>query len=209
MKPRQQGFTLLEIMIVLSVLGVLLALVGSVLVGTQKALLKAQRYTTSLDEIHAAQQFLRTSLAQVLPMQIKLEGRDRAGIFYGSAQRLTFVASLPGQLGGGIRRYSLALHDAADEHNLQVSFAQLSKTDDGTAYQPWGQPQVLIPGVRQLRFAYRGTTPEGQPTGWLSEWPWPRRLPRLVRIECQNNGPVPWVTEVLALRLDLASGANL
>ena len=70
MKARQQGFTLLEIMIVLSLLGVLLTLVGGALLGANRAVLKAQRYTVSLDEMRAAQQFLRTAISEALPLDV-------------------------------------------------------------------------------------------------------------------------------------------
>lgn len=61
MKPdtvtRQTGFTLLEILVVLSLLGVLLGLVGAALVGANRATAKAERFSTRLDEVRAAQGF--------------------------------------------------------------------------------------------------------------------------------------------------------
>ena len=204
MNARQQGFTLLEILIVLSLLGVLLILVGGALVGANRAVLKAQRYTVSLDEMHAAQQFLRTALAQALPLPIQPENGEPSGIFFGSAQRLVFVAGLPGQLGGGINVYTLTLHGADGERTLRVSFARISLTAQTSTYHVWGEPQVLVREVQQLNFSYQGEDPAGQLTGWLDHWPWPQRLPRAVRIQAKVNAAVPWLTEVVALRLDLA-----
>lgn len=208
MNARQQGFTLLEILIVISLLGVLLVLVGGALLGANRAVLKAQRYTVSLDEMHAAQQFLRTALAQALPLPVPPESGQPPGIFFGSAQRLAFVAGLPGQLGGGINLYTLSLQGAGAERTLQVAFARVGFNAAGNTYHAWGEPQVLVRDIQQLKFSYQGVSPAGQLTGWLDHWPWPQRLPRAVRIQAKVNAAVPWLTAVVALRLDLAGAGR-
>ena len=200
----QSGFTLLEILLVLTLLGVLMALVGGALLGANRAVLKAQRYTVSLDEMRAAQGFLRSAISQALPLDTSEDDSEGSGFFIGSAQRLQFVATLPGELGGGIQLHTLQVKD----RNLQIAFEQVQSTANGTTAKPWGEPQVLVHDVEDLQLSYRGVTPKGEPTGWLSDWPWPGRLPRAVRIDARVNGPVPWLTQVVALRLDLSGGAG-
>lgn len=191
-------------MIVLSLLGVLLTLVGGALLGANRAVLKAQRYTVSLDEMRAAQQFLRTSISEALPLDVTEDDSQTNGFFVGSAQRLQFVATLPGVLGGGIQRFTLQLTERA----LQVAFARFESSAQVSVPATRGEPQVLLENVEELQFSYRGVSPKGQATGWVSDWPWTKRLPYAVRIAARVDGPVPWVTQVVALRLNLSSGAS-
>ncbi|MCK6189802.1 prepilin-type N-terminal cleavage/methylation domain-containing protein [Pseudomonas sp. EYE_354] len=207
MTRRQQGFTLLEVLIVLSLLGVLLTLVGGALLGANRAVLKAQRYTVSLDEMRAAQQFLRTAISEALPLDVTEDDSQVDGFFVGEPQRMQFVATLPGVLGGGIQRFTLQLTGAEAPRDLQVAFAQFESRAQVSVPASRSEPQVLLKGVEDLQFSYRGVSPKGQATGWINAWPWTRRLPSAVRIAARVDGPVQWVTQVVALRLNLSGGA--
>ncbi|HAA38719.1 MAG TPA: general secretion pathway protein GspJ, partial [Pseudomonas sp.] len=156
MKARQQGFTLLEIMIVLSLLGVLLTLVGGALLGANRAVLKAQRYTVSLDEIRAAQQFLRTAISEALPLDVTEDDSQTDGFFAGGPQRMQFVATLPGVLGGGIQRFTLQLVGPESQRDLQVAFARFESPAQVSVPASRSEPQVLLKDIEDLQFSYRG-----------------------------------------------------
>lgn len=195
----QAGFTLLEVLVVLSLLGLLLGLVGTALVGASRASGKAERFGTRLDEVRAAQVFLRRSIGQALPLSAG-DPEAQPQRFSGHAQAMTFYAPLPDSVGGGIYRQRLSL----EHQTLTVDLSRMN----GSTLQAFGEPQRLLTGVEALTFSYRGLAPLGKDSGWLTQWPWPGRLPHSVRIEARLTGSVPWTTEQVRLRLDLTSEAS-
>ncbi len=193
---RQAGFTLLEILMVLTLLGVLLSLVAGAILGANRAVAKAQRLSTGLDEVRASQNFLRAAISQALPLPGQ---HDQSTVFIGRPDTMTFFGPLPVSLGGGLHQQRIALVD----HRLQVDFAHIS--DEGE--QSFGDPQVLLHQVKSLQLGYRGTDAQGKPTGWLPEWPWPSRLPHAVRLNASLDGEAEWVLQQVDIRLDLSSDA--
>lgn len=200
MKTTARGFTLLEVLIVLSLLGVMLTLIGAAISGANRAMAKAERYSTRLDEVRATQNFLRNAVGQALPLAAGKPGEAQQAMFQGDGQHMNFYAPLPATLGGGLYLHRISLVG----HRLQVDLQRLQ----GEALQPLGDPQVLLHQVQAVQLSYRGLSPKGEATGWLAQWPWPGRLPRSVRIDVQLAGAVPWPRQSINLRLDLSGEAN-
>lgn len=198
---RAQGFTLLEVLVVLSLLGVLLTLIAGAITGANRAMNKAERYSTRLDEVRSTQNFLRNAIGQTLPLAAGASGLEQSPVFVGEPHSMSFYAPLAASLGGGLYRYSVTLGAG---QRLQVSLERLRDQ----RLLPAGDPQVLLHQVQSVQFSYRGISPKGDATDWLDDWPWAGRLPVSVRIDAQLAGPVPWPLQSIDLRLDLSSDAH-
>ncbi|MDH1576299.1 MULTISPECIES: prepilin-type N-terminal cleavage/methylation domain-containing protein [Pseudomonas] len=193
---RQAGFTLLEILVVISLLGLLLGLVGSALVAANRSVAKAERYSARLDELRATQRFLRQALGQVLPLTAATGQGAHTATFDGQNDTVVFFAPLPSSVGGGIYRQRLQLRQG----RLEIRLARLQ----GQRLQAWGEPQRLLEGVKGLHLNYRGYSPLGKATGWMPQWPWPERLPQAVRVAVQLQGTQAWPLLQVNLLLDLS-----
>ncbi|CAM3591435.1 General secretion pathway protein J, putative [Pseudomonas reidholzensis] len=193
---RQAGFTLLEILVVISLLGLLLGLVGGALLAANRAVVKAEQHSARLDELRATQRFLRQALGQMLPLSAATGNGEHTTTFEGNRDSVVFFAPLPSSVGGGLYRQRLLWR----EGRLQVQLARL----DGSRLQAWGEPQRLLDGVEGLALSYRGYSPLGKPTGWLDQWPWPERLPQAVRVAVQLGAGQAWPLLQVNLLLDLS-----
>jgi len=198
MRSNQRGFTLLEVLIALSLLGLLMVLIASALTLGSRTLDLSERYSDRLNDVRTAQRFLRSALQQSLPIAFLEDGKKVQWVFEGEHQAMRFVAPLPSQLAGGVQLHTFDLVDSDNaSHDLQVSFTQI--THEGL--RPWGTPQRLLQHLDHLRFSYRGLDNNLRATGWLERWPWPDRLPQYVRIELSAQGPIEWSPLVIAVRL--------
>lgn len=202
---RAAGFTLLEVLAALVLLAMLLVGVYS---GVRTATHSVRSGTATIDridQVRAAQQFLRRELAQSMAQPIGHTSKGEPVYFEGSAHRMRYVAPLPGYLGRlGPQMQQLVLQD--DGHGgmrLVLSLALLPP--DGSPPKPLGDPQVLIDHLKQGRFSYSGTGAKGQLIPWSDSWADGRTLPQLVSIKLQPRGTIGWPDLVVPLRTNASA----
>ncbi|WP_416772243.1 prepilin-type N-terminal cleavage/methylation domain-containing protein [Pseudomonas sp. RHF3.3-3] len=198
MTARQHGFTLLEVLIALGLLGLLMLLIASTLTASSRTQELGERYSSRLDEIRSAQDFLRSSAQQAYPTAFRRDDTNNGTVFEGEHEQLSLVAPLPTRLAGGLPLQVFSLiQDRNGSKNLQVAFFQF----DDRGLHPWAEPQVLLHDLEHWQLSYRGLDNALHPTDWLPRWPWPERLPLALRIELQPDGPISWPPLEIALRL--------
>lgn len=195
-----RGFTLLEVVVSISLLGLMLLLVGSALGTGNRTLAVTGLYSDRLNEVRAAQGFLREGLQRAIAMKL-LVSSDSNIVFEGGETYMRFLAPVTPHLGGGMKVHKLDIVDKQQGGlTLGVSF---SDSADGKA---WGTRQVLMTSFSRAKFSYRGLDDAKQPTGWLEAWPWPTRLPQYVKIDVDMDAPVHWPTLIVAVRLNMSGG---
>ena len=207
---RMAGFTLLEVLAALMLLGFLLVGVYSGIHTATRTVHVGQAKIEQFDQVSAAQRFVRSELAQALAQPIAHDDQGLPLFFSGSAHEMRFVAPLPGYLGRlGPQLQQLRLvPDDAGGLRLEASFAILPP--DGSKPQPLGDAQVLLSGIRSGGFDYRGRDRQGRPGDWQDDWTDGHRLPSLVGIHLALDGGRDWPTLQTPLRVSAIAtrGAN-
>ena len=174
----QAGFTLLELMIALAILGLLsLMLFGGLRFGF-RAWDRESAHANAVTDVGIAQGFLRRGIGSAYPIFLLDSEGKRINPFMGAADRLEFLAPAPASTGGGGRdRYVLTTESADDRTDLVL----------------WSQPElaaepnkrvktILVPGIRGLSIDYFGQQVGDGDAQWYSAWDEATHLPRLVRV---------------------------
>lgn len=192
MRGAQKGFTLLELLVGMVLLGMLLTLLfGGLRLGSRSWDSGDKRADESA-QLRAIHGFMRRELSQVFPLRWKNEADTRLA-FAGESGALKFVAPLPVQVsGGGLYLLGLELERGEEGSRLIMKRVLSNPAAKDFSSLEQGEKSVLIDHVEKLAIAYFGAaTPESEP-GWQEKWDDQKRLPLLVRIQVKLSDGRDW-----------------
>lgn len=206
-----EGFTLLELLISLTLLGLIAAvLFGGLRFGLRAADTGNERLDRSR-ELLLAQSFLRRQLGQAMPLA---RGRDQ-GLetpwFDGGRDAIEFIAPMPAHLGlGGLYRVTLRTTGEPGSRRLTMVQRMFRPNDDDAPVATDGGITTLINGIERLRFAYYGAETLDERPQWRSEWTEMEALPALIRIQVTfpAGSGRHWPDLTVAPRIDGAAGCR-
>lgn len=174
---RQRGFTLMELLVSLALLGLLASLIAGGLRTGQRVWERGDRRDQMVDRVAAAQRLLRARLERAA-VQPPSAVSDGSVDFTGMPAQLSFVAPPPDdEAPGTLRLYTLALRDGS----LILSSVNTAWRGQREAPQ---RSLTLAEGVQALELAYFGAPAQstGAPAGWQQQWRRRSTLPAAIRI---------------------------
>ena len=212
----QKGLTLLELLIAMTILGLILVILGSALRISYNAIAAKDR---NIDRVHRAR-VVTEQIAQELRSAYRpsnLGANEEVKIFQGGPDRISFVTTTPlrsrGLPGSGLKEVTYSVgQDAATGRRGLLLMEDLiphgELFEEGKGYQ-----MVLDTTVSELRCRYLGS-PESEdesarPAGWEDHWEG-NRLPQAVEVQLVFQQPekgaaleLPPVTIVLPVERTL------
>ena len=209
------GFTLLELMVALLLLGLISTIaLGGVRLGARTWETVSEKAGNN-GRTQMVRAFLRRELAQAVPVFAPDSGGADMLAYEGGRDSLLFVAPLALHFGlGGFQRLELAIIDDAqgDDSGKQLILtrrpfhrdAVLAGEDEGD------ERHILLEGIEEAEFAYREGGGDGGGGGgaWSSEWRGRDALPAMVslRVTFRDGRKAIWPELLVVGRITTPPG---
>ncbi len=200
-RDRHAGFTLLELLVATTLLAAALALAFATLRASSAMAVRGEQQAQRSERMRAVEGFLRRRVASTLPIAFDLN--EQTGIplrFLGEPDRIRFVADLPNYLGrGGPHLHDIRVVESRRGGlRLEVGFAVVMTNEVIEERQP-RSPELLVDGLREVRFRYRSLTADNRIGEWQDRWEQGDRLPLQVSIEIIDSRGEVWPPMVVSL----------
>lgn len=209
----EHGFTLLELLMAVMLLALLTAGAFGAIRTATRAVARGEAQVDRTNQLRVAQEFLRRQIAQTLAMPFRFDAAtNRPYVFVGAAQELTYVAPMPGYLGrGGPYVQKLTLEQGPEGLQLVFHHALLNGFDPDAPFPEQPGPVVLLQGITEGRFEYRGLDETGKLGDWTDAWDQPGPSPLLVRVQLTfaPEANLRWPELVMPLMVDPTASSML
>jgi general secretion pathway protein J len=197
-----RGFTLIEVLIAMVLLVAGLALAFATLGAATRTAARGEAMADRSERMRSVEGFLRTRLTGARPIPFDIDqSRAIAVRFIGERERMRFVADIPDYLGrGGPYLHDFKIEDAGGgvRMTLALNMVQAGKTVEEREPRP---PEMLVEGLREVRFRYRALDAEGRLGDWLDTWEATEQLPLLVEVTMVDRDGAAWPPLVVSLPL--------
>ena len=213
---RQQGFTLLELLVVMSLLSIIMVGLGVALRGMAQTEDRVDKRIDRMGEIRVVRHFLQTTLGRVSGQTIDLPNApgQQTVPFQATPDSLTWVGILPARPDvGGRHFFRLSMEDGPQGPQLILRYAPWNPD---FVLPDWSaaESRVLVKQVQTFAIQAQGLPPDMNdtrkpwPQGWQDGWPVTDALPERVRLLISDRQGA-WPEWVLPIQPSAQSDSNI
>ncbi len=204
---RQSGFTLLELLVAITLFSMLSVMMyGGLQFGTR--VWERQSEASGIQsDVLTVQDVLRREISQAVTLFYRDRRQQTAVVFAGTEQELIFGGPVPEALGeGGRHLIKLHLDQKAGGENLVLVWQSFVSEASDLTFGENAETEVLLDDVAGLSISYFGRPNQTAPARWSRQWQSRTELPELVKIDVafSEDDPRIWpelVTAVMTRRL--------
>jgi len=205
--PAQRGFTLLELLIALTLLGMMLVLLFGGLRLGMRSWDSVQQKVDSLNSVRSVEGFLRNELGRAYPYRWKTTTAPSFA-FVGERNKISFVAPLPSRIGvGGLYAIALEFEQTSNGRRLTWKHAPLDPQMKDFSALDSVKEMVLVGtelnAVDDIWLSYFGREKDGAEPRWVDRWDGASTtMPLLIRVQVRFADGSEWPDFVVAPTLN-------
>jgi len=210
--PRRGGFTLLELLVAMALLGLLASVLFGSLNLAGQSWDRGEARAEANSGMRLAEEFLRANLEAQHPLRLR-KAADFPLLFAGETDELRYAAALPARVtAGGVWAYRLMVdgNDARSPLVLQRVIPDLNAMKPPDFAE--ADRSVLAENIASIKLAYygrdAGTNDTASDPSWRDHWDDNQRLPLLIRLDVTPQQGPPWPTLVVAPRTGPEAGCR-
>ena len=206
---RARGFTLIEMVVALVLLGVMMVLLYDGLTFALRSWDAGDANGRRVVDWRISENFLHREVSEIYPMRWKDPMQLRYA-FEGGRDAVRFVSSRAAAAGqGGLSLVSVSVEDDPKTSGTRSLVMRRVLADpDASDFSALDgvQPTVLVEDVDSVAFSYFGAENDFTDPQWMDEWKWPGRMPVMIRIAAKGSGGAPMPDIVIRVMLGEEAG---
>lgn len=209
MRRRARGFTLIEMVVALVLLGTMMVLLYDGLTFALRSWDAGDANGRRTADRRVGENFLRREVAGVFPMRWKDPTQLRYA-FDGKRQVMRFVSSRPaGAAQGGLALAGVSVEEdpkVPGNHNLVMRRALADPDAADFSALDSATPSILVADVESVEFSYFGAENDFTDPQWSNEWIYPARMPVMIRLAVKGPGGAPMPDIVIRVMVGEEAG---
>ena len=197
------GFTLLEMLIAITLLGIMMTLLFGSLRTCVRSWEAGETLAAKTSRMAVIESFIRANVSNAMPLIDDITEEDPVFSFRGTDRSIQFVSSLPASAGrGGLHLFNLDLGKEGREKALKLTLRPFYPLFDDAGEVK--EEIIILENVDEMKVAFFGVDIElGDEERWHDKWEERDALPKLVRVDLTIEGGAPWPTIYVVPRLDV------
>ncbi len=208
-----QGFTLIEVIVVFTLLAMIMAMIFSGIDSGRRTVEKGEKRITAINEMRVIQGIIRHQVSRAMGLGVAESDEGELLKFIGEENAITFVSQMPGYLGtGGPHIQKIELVNGDNGKVLEYTHGLISNYDDEDEISAFddAEPIVLLENIKDGAFAFVELDEEGLPTDWLNEMENQIAMPLMVQLDLEMMAAAKeqWPLLQIAIQLDGSSASS-